>query len=164
MMPMTFEFSGSVTLLFDFWNVHGPAGMVLSVLVVLLLTVFYESLKVWRVWLGSSSTLAPPASLYAAPSSSRGESSSVLDSSPSESSLTPSEFPRHTPSTGDSWLLHIIQTVLHMLQVCLGYMLMLCVMSYNAWIFIGVVVGSTLGYFISFPLLDQMSLYKQHRS
>lgn len=55
-----------------------------------------------------------------------------------------------------SWLLHGIQTVLHMLQVSLGYMLMLCVMSYNTWIFLGVIVGSVLGYFISFPLLGQI--------
>lgn len=55
-----------------------------------------------------------------------------------------------------SWLLHGIQTVLHMLQVSLGYMLMLCVMSYNTWIFLGVIVGSVLGYFISFPLLGRI--------
>lgn len=54
-----------------------------------------------------------------------------------------------------SWLLHCIQTVLHILQVSLGYMLMLCVMSYNTWIFLGVIAGSVLGYFISFPLLGQ---------
>lgn len=55
-----------------------------------------------------------------------------------------------------SWLLHLIQTLLHLLQVTLGYMLMLCVMSYNTWIFLGVIVGSALGYFISFPLLGQV--------
>ena len=74
-------------------------GMVLSVFVVLLLTVFYEVLKVWRVWLGNGSKLARPRSAYAAPSSSRSESSSVLDSSHSESSLTPVESPTPTPST-----------------------------------------------------------------
>ncbi|XP_041825958.1 probable low affinity copper uptake protein 2 [Melanotaenia boesemani] len=156
MMSMTFGVSSNVTLLFKSWDVHSPAGMVLSVFVVLLLTVFYEVLKVWRVWLGSSSKLAQPPSPYAAPPSSRSESSSVLDSSPSESSLTPVETPPQTPSTRTSWLLHVIQTVLHVLQVSLGYMLMLCVMSYNTWIFLGVIVGSVLGYFISFPIVDQM--------
>lgn len=63
--------------------------MVLSVLVVLLLTVFYEVLKVWRVWLGNSSKLAQPQTPYAGPPSSRCDSISVLDSSPSESSMTP---------------------------------------------------------------------------
>ncbi|XP_059213521.1 probable low affinity copper uptake protein 2 [Centropristis striata] len=152
MMSMTFGVSSSVTLLFDFWDVHGPAGMVLSVLVVLLLTVFYEVLKVWRVWLGSRSQLAPPP--YGAPPACRSDSSSVLESSPSESSLTPMEPTPPSGSTRNSWLLHGIQTLLHMLQVTLGYMLMLCVMSYNTWIFLGVIVGSVLGYFLSFPLLS----------
>ncbi|XP_076614140.1 protein SLC31A2 [Chaetodon auriga] len=155
MMSMTFGVSSNVTLLFDFWDVHGPAGMVLSVFVVLLLTVLYEVLKVWRVWLGSRSKLAQPQSANAVPPSSRRESSSVLESSPSESSLTPIQAQPPAVSTRNSWLLHLIQTLLHILQVSLGYMLMLCVMSYNTWIFLGVVAGSVLGYFISFPLLGQ---------
>uniref|UniRef100_A0AAQ5ZWM5 Copper transport protein n=1 Tax=Amphiprion ocellaris TaxID=80972 RepID=A0AAQ5ZWM5_AMPOC len=155
MMPMTFQVSNNVTLLFDFWDVHGPAGMVLSVFVVLLLTVFYEVLKVWRVWLGNGSKLSQPATGYTAPPSCRTDSSSALDSSPSESSLTPIEPQPPTTSTRKSWLLHVIQTLLHIVQVTLGYMLMLCVMSYNTWIFLGVIIGSVLGYFISFPLLGQ---------
>ncbi|XP_054468574.1 probable low affinity copper uptake protein 2 isoform X2 [Anoplopoma fimbria] len=151
---MTFGVSSSVTLLFDFWDVHGPAGMVLSVVVVFLLTVFFELLKVWRVWLGNGSKL--PQSPYAAPQSFGSDSNSVLESSPSESSLTPIGSPLPTPNTRNSWLLHGIQAVLHMLQVSLGYMLMLCVMSYNTWIFLGVIVGSALGYFISFPLLSHI--------
>ncbi|XP_012719626.1 probable low affinity copper uptake protein 2 [Fundulus heteroclitus] len=162
-MQMTFEASSSVTLLFDFWDVHGPAGMVLSVFFVLVLTVFFEILKVWRVWLSSNSQLAQPpsGSAYAAAPSGRTESCSVVDGSPSEASLTPTES--QPLSTRNSWLLHIIQTCLHVLQVTLGYMLMLCVMSYNVWIFLGVVLGSALGYFISFPLLGQMSLYGRVR-
>ncbi|XP_042365829.1 probable low affinity copper uptake protein 2 [Plectropomus leopardus] len=156
MMSMTFGVSTSVTLLFDFWDVHGPAGMVLSVFVVFLLTVFYEVLKVWRVWLGRSSKLAQSQSAYAAPPSSRSDSISVLESSPSECSLTPTESQPPASNTRNSWLLHAIQTALHMLQVTLGYMLMLCVMSYNTWIFLGVIVGSVLGYFISFPLLGHI--------
>ncbi|XP_030004315.1 protein SLC31A2 [Sphaeramia orbicularis] len=156
MMSMTFEASSSVTLLFDFWDVHGPAGMVLSVFVVLLLTVFYEVLKVWRVWLSQRVTLAPPRSPFAAPPPPcHSTSTATLDNSTSESSLTPIEPIIPTVSTGHSWVLHGVQTLLHMLQVTLGYMLMLCVMSYNLWIFLGVVGGSVLGYFISFPLLGK---------
>ncbi|XP_043951651.1 probable low affinity copper uptake protein 2 [Gambusia affinis] len=160
-MQMTFEASSSVTLLFDVWNVHSPAGMVLSVFVVLLLTVVFEILKVWRVWLSSSSRLAHRPSAYAAASSGRTESCSALDASPSESSLSPSDL--QPPSARNSWLLHVIQTFLHVLQVALGYLLMLCVMSYNVWIFLGVVLGSALGYYVAFPLLGQMSLYGRVR-
>lgn len=154
---MTFGASSSVTLLFDFWSVHGPAGMVLSVVVVLLLAVFFEVLKVWRVWLQCSSELAPPPDVYAVPQFSGSDGISFVESSPSESSLTPMQQPRRlAPSARKRWLMHGAQAALHMLQVCLGYMLMLCVMSYNSWIFLGVVAGSVLGYFFAFPLLGRI--------
>uniref|UniRef100_A0A3Q3WT39 Copper transport protein n=1 Tax=Mola mola TaxID=94237 RepID=A0A3Q3WT39_MOLML len=152
MSEMTFEVSSRVTLLFDFWDVQGPAGMVLSVLVVLLLTVFYEVLKVWRLWLGSSSKLAQPPIA----SSDSTDGIAALDRSLSKSSLTPIEPHSPAVNTRNSWLLHGIQTLLHMLQVALSYMLMLCVMSYNTWIFLGVIIGSALGYFIAYPLLGRI--------
>ncbi|CAJ1070807.1 probable low affinity copper uptake protein 2 [Xyrichtys novacula] len=155
MMPMAFELSDSVTLLFDFWDVRGPAGMVLSVFVVFLLTVFYEILKVWRVWLGVKHKLAQHESRYGPAMSSRCDNSSVLENSPSESSLTPIDPPSPGPHRF-SLLMHITQTILHLMQVSLGYLLMLCVMTYNFWVFLGVIGGSTLGYFISFPLLEQI--------
>ncbi|KFU99570.1 putative low affinity copper uptake protein 2, partial [Pterocles gutturalis] len=48
-----------------------------------------------------------------------------------------------------SWFgYHVGQTLFHVAQVVLGYMVMLAVMSYNAWIFLGAIAGSTLGYFV----------------
>ncbi|KAK6316081.1 hypothetical protein J4Q44_G00136050 [Coregonus suidteri] len=159
---MTFEAGSRVTLLFDFWVVDRPAaGMVLSVFVVILLAVFYELLKVWKVQLGKTLEqptqpafplpLPPPL-----PSSDCQGSSAVLASSLSESSLAPTKWNARTPSPMNRWRLHGIQTALHILQVTLGYMLMLCVMSYNTWIFLGVILGSVLGYFIGVPLLGQI--------
>uniref|UniRef100_A0AAY5EK31 Copper transport protein n=1 Tax=Electrophorus electricus TaxID=8005 RepID=A0AAY5EK31_ELEEL len=138
---MYFESSSNVTLLFDFWNVHGPGGMVLSVFVVLLLTVIYELLKVWKTTLEKQSKPPP---------------SSSLTNSPSEVCLAPTDLTAPTvvaTLSANSWLLHSFQTGVHVVHVVLGYMLMLCVMSYNVWIFLGVMVGSALGYFLSFPLL-----------
>lgn len=169
-MNMHFEGSSSVKLLFDFWDVHGPAGMVLSVFVVLLLTVFYELLKVWKVTIGkqmgSSIThssapvsFSPGASCFA-PVMKCQDGSSSLTNSPSEISLAPTENTAITADTTaaakKSWLLHCLQTAIHLLQVTLGYMLMLCVMSYNVWIFLGVIIGSVLGYFLAFPLLNHI--------
>ncbi|XP_061658163.1 probable low affinity copper uptake protein 2 [Syngnathoides biaculeatus] len=154
-MPMTFEVSKSVTLLFDFWHVNSPGGMFVSVLVVMLLTVFYELLKVWRVWLSRSTVLVQYSSPYGSVPSQQSDSRSVLENTPSESSMTPNELHPVFPRTRRSLLLHGVQTLLHLLQVTLGYMLMLCIMSFNTWIFLGIIAGSALGYFISFPLLDQ---------
>ncbi|XP_077354362.1 protein SLC31A2 isoform X2 [Festucalex cinctus] len=119
MMPMTFEASSNVTLLFDFWHVSGPGGMFLSVLVVMLLTVFYELLKVWRVWLNRRSTApARYSTPYASvPPACGSDSNPALESSTSQSSLTPKESSPLFPSNRRSWLLHGIQTLLHLLQV-----------------------------------------------
>uniref|UniRef100_A0AAY5EIB6 Copper transport protein n=2 Tax=Electrophorus electricus TaxID=8005 RepID=A0AAY5EIB6_ELEEL len=162
---MYFESSSNVTLLFDFWNVHGPGGMVLSVFVVLLLTVIYELLKVWKTTLEKQSkpppltpvpgtfSLTPPC---LSPVFEHPVSSSSLTNSPSEVCLAPTDLTAPTvvaTLSANSWLLHSFQTGVHVVHVVLGYMLMLCVMSYNVWIFLGVMVGSALGYFLSFPLL-----------
>ncbi|XP_066502281.1 probable low affinity copper uptake protein 2 [Hoplias malabaricus] len=167
---MYFEGSSSVTLLFDFWNVNGPGGMTLSVFIVLLLTLMYELLKVWKVRLpkrfeGSSVPHIQAAFTQApqcfSPASEHPDSISTLTNSPSEISLAPTENTTTTAvikPTVNRWLIHSLQTGVHVIQVVLGYMLMLCVMSYNIWIFVGVIVGSLLGYFLAFPLLDHVNL------
>lgn len=43
---------------------------------------------------------------------------------------------------------HLLQTVLHMLQILISYLLMLAVMTYNVWLLLGVVVGAGIGYFV----------------
>lgn len=159
-MQMHFEGSSNVTLLFDFWNVHEPGGMVLSVVVVLLFTVMYELLKVWRVTLEKRAEplQTPPAPTTFSPTP--PSNSPVLEHhgnhSQSEASLAHTEnssTPVLGTSKSKSWRLHSLQTVLHVIQVVLGYMLMLCIMSYNVWIFLGIIVGSALGYFFAFPFL-----------
>ncbi len=42
---------------------------------------------------------------------------------------------------------HFLQTFLHMIQVFIGYMLMLAFMTFNAWICLAVILGAGLGYF-----------------
>lgn len=164
-MQMTFEASSSVTLLFDVWSVHGPLGMVLSVLVICLLTVFYEFLKMWRILLGNGSRPLSPFSaskgfgpaLTPPPEGCLGEAVYSLDPGRSQSSLTPIDPPGNRAFISHRWLLHGVQTALHVFQVALGYMLMLCVMTYNVWIFLGVLMGSGLGYFLAFPLFGRLS-------
>ncbi|XP_077479232.1 protein SLC31A2 [Stigmatopora argus] len=154
MMPMVFDVSSSVTLLFDFWHVNSPGGMFVSVIVVMLLTILYEILKVWRFGLSRRTLLTQYSTQYTgAPS--QIDNTTGLENSTSESSLVTKESGSFFPNNKESWLQHGIQTLLHLVQVTLSYMLMLCVMSFNTWIFLGIIVGAALGYFISFPLLDQ---------
>uniref|UniRef100_A0A8C2JNI2 Copper transport protein n=1 Tax=Cyprinus carpio TaxID=7962 RepID=A0A8C2JNI2_CYPCA len=133
---------------------HHELRMVLSVFVVLLLTVIYELLKVWKITIGKKkqSFITHP--------------SAPVSFSPEPSCFAPvmtcgkinNDFQSFIPLSLSvfSWLLHCLQTAIHILQVTLGYMLMLCVMSYNVWIFLGVIMGSVLGYFLAFPLLKHI--------
>ncbi|XP_013419763.1 probable low affinity copper uptake protein 2 isoform X1 [Lingula anatina] len=43
---------------------------------------------------------------------------------------------------------HIGMSLLHVAKVVVAYVVMLAVMSYNAWVFVTVVIGSALGYLI----------------
>ncbi|NXO63804.1 COPT2 protein, partial [Phainopepla nitens] len=118
-----------------------PAGMVLSVLVILLLSVLYEAVKMGKAVLLRRALLALPRSLSQEALSEPPEG----DSDPAQGSPSLMAFPISFPR----WFwFHVGQTLFHVLQVVLGYMVMLAVMSYNAWIFLGAIAGSTLGYFM----------------
>ncbi|XP_026513112.1 probable low affinity copper uptake protein 2 [Terrapene carolina triunguis] len=140
MMQMYFYFSDKVVLLFDFWNVHTPAGMVLSVLVVLLLAALYEAIKISKTKLLCQTILAIPTTLS---QESLGE--------PETGSVNSNLGQQNT--TSKRWFLyHISQSLLHVAQVVIGYLVMLVVMSYNTWIFLGVIVGSALGFYLAYPV------------
>ncbi|NXP19160.1 COPT2 protein, partial [Scytalopus superciliaris] len=113
------------------------AGMVLSVLVILLLSVLYEAVKMGKAMLLRRALLALPRSL-----------SQEALTEPEEGGTDPAQG-RGFPVFFHRWFrYHVGQTLLHVVQVVLGYMVMLAVMSYNAWIFLGAIAGSTLGYFV----------------
>ncbi|XP_066223504.1 protein SLC31A2 isoform X2 [Saccopteryx leptura] len=137
---MHFVFSDKVVLLFDFWSVHSPAGMALSVLVVLLLAVLYESIKFGKAKL-----------LHQALMSMSISTSQQLETDQSSSS---SESPPVSRPRLRWWLCHFGQSLIHVTQVVIGYFLMLTVMSYNTWIFLGVVLGSAVGYYLAYPCLS----------
>ncbi|NXL64465.1 COPT2 protein, partial [Chordeiles acutipennis] len=119
------------------------AGMVLSVLVILLLSMLYEAVKMGKAVLLRRALLALPRSL-----------SRESLAEPEEGDTSPTQGSCANPFTDaispfSRWFrYHVGQTLFHVVQVVLGYMVMLAVMSYNAWIFLGAIVGSTLGYFV----------------
>ncbi|XP_012576572.1 PREDICTED: probable low affinity copper uptake protein 2 [Condylura cristata] len=140
-MAMHFIFSDKVVLLFDFWRVHSPTGMALSVLVILLLAVLYEGIKVGKAKLLHRALVG-----MSAPDSPQVIQESQQDLVGSESA----------PAGGSClrWFLcHFGQSLIHVAQVVIGYFIMLAVMTYNTWIFFGVVLGSAVGYYLAYPFL-----------
>ncbi|XP_032020800.1 protein SLC31A2 isoform X2 [Hylobates moloch] len=143
-MAMHFIFSDTAVLLFDFWSVHSPAGMALSVLVLLLLAVLYEGIKVGKAKLLNQLLVNLPTSIS---QQTIAETETDGDSACSDSSPV--------GRTHHRWYLcHFGQSLIHVIQVVIGYFIMLAVMSYNTWIFLGVVLGSAVGYYLAYPLLS----------
>ncbi|XP_040613341.1 probable low affinity copper uptake protein 2 isoform X2 [Mesocricetus auratus] len=139
---MHFIFSDEAVLLFDFWRVHSPTGMALSVLVVLLLAVLYEGIKVGKVKLLHKTLENLP----------NTTSQQLILESDQDSTGSGS-----TPANGTHlrwFLFYFGQALVHVTQVVTGYFVMLAVMSYNTWIFLGVVLGSAVGYYLAYPLLN----------
>lgn len=53
--------------------------------------------------------------------------------------------------------IHLIQTLMHMIQVTVSYALMLIVMTYNVWLVLAVILGATVGFFF-FGWIRQRSI------
>ncbi|XP_018408815.1 PREDICTED: probable low affinity copper uptake protein 2 [Nanorana parkeri] len=173
-MQMHFVFSDNVTLLFDIWTVQTLTGLLLSCVIVLMLTVLYELSKVWKSNLLTkvllTLPLTPDSSLSPSLISDTDANVSstcdpLLTREPlysGESSEPLGSLPvRYTSSTCRWWFLHSSLALLHTCQVFLGYVLMLLVMSYNTAIFLSVIIGSAIGYYLAFPLLAKYP--KPHR-
>lgn len=131
MMQMYFVVSSKVTLLFKEWHTTNSGEMIGSCIALFVTGILYEGLKTYR----QKMLLRPLQKLQ-------------VDSNHADGSEL--KFIRNTEKV--SWKRftsqHIIQSLLHMVQVFIGYVLMLAVMTYNVWVCIAVVLGAGCGYFI----------------
>ncbi|KAG8195187.1 hypothetical protein JTE90_027931 [Oedothorax gibbosus] len=53
---------------------------------------------------------------------------------------------------------HCLQTLLHMLQLTMGYMVMLIVMSFNVWLMLSIILTTALCFYFHEYLLSRKSL------
>lgn len=134
-------------LLFQDWRLNSKSVLLGACLATFLLTVFYESLKIFRQWLVSR-----PLSLLYRDLTQSTSTSEVGDSE--ESTLDNKESLQQRiiryPRQSGRWRrdIHLLQTFLHMLQVFVGYMLMLIVMTYNTWLGVALLAGAGAGYMV----------------
>lgn len=78
-----------------------------------------------------------------------GQTYSSMDNTPGNLVL-PQAITLNSSRRRLSWP-HLVQTVLHLLQITVGYLLMLVFMTFNVYLCLSVVVGSALGYFMFGP-------------
>ncbi|ALC49509.1 Ctr1A [Drosophila busckii] len=148
MMSMAFHFGYNETILFSWWHIETVAGLVGSMVAIFLLALLYEGLKYYREYLfwktynlleyrpvtgPQRNPEAPrlPTPAAAAPSPVQYVGEVVHKQPPSMLSIS-----------------HLYQTLLHVLQVTLSFLLMLIFMTYNVWLCLMVVLGAGVGYFL----------------
>ncbi|KAL5483949.1 hypothetical protein EMCRGX_G020370 [Ephydatia muelleri] len=144
-MDMTFYFSSKFNLLFQSWNISS-AGQLAGVLVgIFVVVLFYEGLKMSRevllaVTLKRKGVMSAPKFTYPL---------LIIQ----QADKRPSPHPSHTSSnSGPRFaivLIHLLQFGLRIVEVGLAYLLMLAVMTFNGWLFLTVVLGAAVGYFVS---------------
>jgi len=122
-MMMSFHGGYKETILFDFWETKTVLAFVLSCLGLFVCAALYEGLKLGR------------------------EKLMVYEVKRREKTLGDSER-KPTIRARLFSRSHLCQTLLHMLQITVSYLLMLVFMTYNSYLCLSVVLGAGLGYFI----------------
>jgi len=154
MMDMAMSFHGGCkeTILFDFWKISDIGGLIGSMVGCFLLGILYEGLKFYRELLLRR---AYQTAQYNSVPRENSEAS-VTTAADSGDSITVAVTDRQGPARGGLRVIcfsmfsssHLVQTLLHLLQVVLSYFLMLVAMTYNTWLFGAVAGGAMVGYFL----------------
>ncbi|XP_014677854.1 PREDICTED: high affinity copper uptake protein 1-like [Priapulus caudatus] len=135
-LQMSFHGGFSELIVFDIWRVDTMSGMIWSALAVFTLALIYEGLKIWQEnLLMQAQKACVRYTAYARTSKDR----TVYSETRSHGSCCSGRL---------FSVVHVLQTLLHLIQVICSYFLMLVVMTYNAWLCTGVVLGATLGFFV----------------
>ncbi|XP_059721329.1 high affinity copper uptake protein 1 isoform X2 [Haemorhous mexicanus] len=129
---MTFHFScENVPLLFSGLTINSPGEMAGAFVAVFFLAMFYEGLKIARECLLRKSQVSIRYNSMPVP----GPNGTIL----METHKTVGQQMLSLP--------HLLQTVLHIIQVVVSYFLMLIFMTYNGYLCIAVAAGAGTGYF-----------------
>nr|XP_016937023.1 high affinity copper uptake protein 1 isoform X2 [Drosophila suzukii] len=138
MMPMAFHFGYNETILFSWWHIETVAGLVGSMIAIFLMALMYEGLKYYREYLFWKTynllEYRPVTGPQRNPEAPRIPSPAAAAPSPVQPSMLSVN--------------HLLQTLLHVLQVTLSFLLMLIFMTYNVWLCLMVVLGAAVGYFL----------------
>ncbi|XP_053341971.1 high affinity copper uptake protein 1 [Clarias gariepinus] len=133
MMQMTFYFGyKNVELLFAGLIINTPGEMVGACIGVFLLAAFYEGLKIGREVLLRRNQISVRYNSMPVP----GTDGTVLMET------------HKTVGQRMLSLAHLLQTILHIIQVVISYFLMLVFMTYNGYLCIAVALGAGVGYFL----------------
>ena len=122
MMHMTLYWGKNVTLLFDSWKTNSWTSYLLSLIACFIIATFYQYLENVRIRLKLFS----------------GEGRTTPVPEIQASLLGLNKVSRNK----------VVESVLFGVNSAIGYLLMLAIMSFNGGVFVAIVVGLTIGYFL----------------
>ncbi|XP_058795678.1 high affinity copper uptake protein 1-like [Phymastichus coffea] len=128
-MTMTFHGGFCEVVLFDAWKISSLAGLVGSIIGIVIMAALYEGLKYYREYLFWKTYNALQYRSVSMPQEKTNDDNRIIQ------------------PTMLSWM-HAFQTLLHITQIMLSYFLMLIFMTYNSWLCAAVILGAALGYFL----------------
>lgn len=152
-----FHFGYDDIVLFHFWHIDSVVSLFISMVVVFTLAVLNETMKPLRMWaalklrtredLEASKPFEGDRehqSYGALDSVTVTEAMSDMDTEGDHNPKSPiRQFIRHRVQC-----IHLVQTVLHALQLFLWYILMLAFMVGNVWLCLALILGAGFGYFV----------------
>jgi copper transporter 1 len=168
-MVMSFHGGYSETILFDFWSTSSIALFIVSCLILFVVAALYEGIKLVREKLARyearknserqamdniSSDIRRDEVINLNQESNeeiKNESDAATKiGHKSNDRLKINDESIYLKSYGSRLLSrgHILQTILHMLQITISYMLMLVFMTYNSYLCVSVILGAGFGYFV----------------
>ncbi|XP_034254323.1 high affinity copper uptake protein 1 [Thrips palmi] len=139
---MTFHFGYQEKILFDCWQTTSPTTLFASCLGIVILSALYEGLKYFReylFWKSYNNNVQ-----YRAVEIPAGNKNVVRDD---QVVTMVGEVITKQPMSMFSRM-HALQTLLHIIQLTISYLLMLVFMTFNVWLCLSVVFGAALGYFM----------------
>ncbi|KAJ7958424.1 Copper transporter [Quillaja saponaria] len=140
MMHMTFYWSKKVTLLIDDWRTDSWTSFLLTLLACVIASVFYQYLEDRRLRLKFISSRKP---------------------SPMSQIQTPLLQSKLTDD-GTKLGVKFAGAILFGVNSAIGYLLMLAVMSFNGGVFVAIVVGLAIGYFVFRSEDDNVSVFLEN--
>ncbi|KAL0108874.1 hypothetical protein PUN28_014175 [Cardiocondyla obscurior] len=136
--------------LFPGYNITTVWSLVATCLGLAALAILYEAMKVSHIHLQQTVIRSIPRRTSAS-----SENSSLL------SRMTPKNFRPHPRCENFwGWMLQMLHWSLH---ITLSYILMMAVMTFNAYITIALAIGASFGYYIFGPSLIQLNMQRFHR-
>jgi len=148
MMMMYFHGGYNEVILFTFWQISTLAGLIGSMIGCFLMGVLYEGIKSYReYWMNGAFHTVRYNQVGNQQRKSPGVEQGVAANGETSDSISEQDSVKVIETKMIS-LPHFVLTALHFVQMALAYFLMLIVMTYNSWLFLAVLFGSTLGYFL----------------